>query len=379
MEFRSRVHRAGVRLPALRMLRFVLASLAIAMCTSQASAADDETPAWHLEQAKLIGRDGEQFENHLVKACNGGMGEACSLLGRLFESKKWWQRALEPSRRGCDLGWANACGRVAESLLEGRKSAQYGQEVAADPVQARSWLDRACNGGDGFYCRMLARTLREGIGGPADPKRARAVATKGCKDGTLEQSCGELGLILDEGIGGPVDYEGARLAYQRACRAFDPESCTAWGDMMEKGQGGPVDRTNAIAAYVRACTDQTAPHYEACNAVGLLLMQGSPSADEKRAAREAVGTGCNGGNSDSCVNFAILLYNGDGGPSDKVLARQVLKSACQSKNWGGCMRLGLMMYDGEGGPADQKAGRVILQAACDSGMQDSCELLAQRP
>jgi predicted Ser/Thr protein kinase len=104
-------------------------------------------------------RDREAALPLLVRACTRGVGRACFTAATLtrLAGGDWRPRFVELSRRGCELGFGNACRRLGNHHVEGDRPAalrwyRAGCE-AGDPMSCR----RACELGDEAACAGAPR------------------------------------------------------------------------------------------------------------------------------------------------------------------------------------------------------------------------------
>ncbi|MGL5837327.1 MAG: tetratricopeptide repeat protein [Sphingorhabdus sp.] len=90
---------------------------------------------------------------------------------------------------------------------------------------ARKQFSETCDKGHMKSCTMFASMLDEGVGGPVDREKARALHIKTC-DGGIHQSCYNGGAMMFNGEGGPLNKAQARTMYEKGCKLGDEDSCT---------------------------------------------------------------------------------------------------------------------------------------------------------
>lgn len=116
-------------------------------------------------------------------------------------------------------------------------------------AQARACFEQARRGGSSEACALLALLLREGLGGPRDPARARRLyrdSLDGSGDEGLDPaSIAALGMMFAEGEGGPRDIAAARRYLSVAARYG---SLTATCGLMDLPPTDPKDPPYAIGS-----------------------------------------------------------------------------------------------------------------------------------
>lgn len=163
--------------------------------------------------------DKERVLDALRKACSGGVGYGCGVLGAVYGLGDLVPaddaKAHHFQARACALGQSDACFVQAQVALEGGP--------APDFEGAARWFERACNIGHGEACGMLGGLHQLGRGVPADEIRAEALFVEGCRRGD-GGSCVEL---LRRGAVLPLDGERRWQFLQSACAAGVVEACKA--------------------------------------------------------------------------------------------------------------------------------------------------------
>ncbi|MEZ4469998.1 MAG: hypothetical protein R3F60_04165 [bacterium] len=146
------------------------------------------------------------------QACEGGAGRACLALGTLTRSQG--QPGLAFFARACEAGEADGC---QEAAIE---------TATADPAQARTFAQKACDGGRAAGCGALGGLLVRGLGGPRDPAAAAPLLERACagKDGP---ACANLAVMYRRGDGVPADPARAERYRVQACEAGVQAAC-AW-------------------------------------------------------------------------------------------------------------------------------------------------------
>jgi TPR repeat protein len=237
-------------------------------------------------------REGQAGIDRLQTACNQPNGAAyCVQLGDYYRrgtvAQKDAAKALDAYERGCARYSTDACGKKGEMLARG-------DGVAADFVQAKTYLRRACpeldwggSSGDpgacafmgeayeagtfGFardpahaleiyeercqrwpgsaMCAMAAAKYEPGGVAPRDPDRASALYLRGCDYGTGDGvACVKAAPAVVR-----ADPKQGLAMYRRACFAGkDSASCLTVGDILAKDAAEKA-AANAKSFYLRAC------------------------------------------------------------------------------------------------------------------------------
>jgi TPR repeat protein len=116
----------------------------------------------------------------------------------------------------CDGGNADACSRAAGSYNSAGEDNLNGG-AARYYAKARTLHQKACDGGIGLSCQLLAVLYEYGNGGPEDDARARVLYKHNCDVGYWG-GCTDLGLFYELGVRGVAkDLSVARALYKKAC------------------------------------------------------------------------------------------------------------------------------------------------------------------
>lgn len=151
--------------------------------------------------------------------------------------------------RGCD-------GKIAISCLEGGNFARWFGGAGAGK-NAVAFHAKGCALEDVSSCLDLGRLQKDGFGDlKADPVVARATYAKICTTWRYTEPCYDYGGMLANGVGGPADPKKAREVYLANCEppGNDKYSCFAAAKMMRDGIGGKLDKPGALKAFTSACS-----------------------------------------------------------------------------------------------------------------------------
>ncbi|MFO0750656.1 MAG: hypothetical protein U1F43_34050 [Myxococcota bacterium] len=234
--------------------------------------------------------------DNLARACDLGLGLACSELAAWLESG--WPppvdlpAALVRHGQACALGIARSCvqaGLYHELGLAGHvdfaaAAASYSAGFARgdrdatvqlarlhrdgragyDGVGGPAWetrlQDAACGHDDAEACTVLAQRLRAGRGTSPDPARALTLARIWCAAGH-GPAC-TLGGVMLADLRRPVD---ARVLLQRACGLEDNPGCARLGELLVACPGPTCERHVGLSLLVDACRHDGDPG--ACSAL----------------------------------------------------------------------------------------------------------------
>ena len=116
-----------------------------------------------------------------------------------------------------DGGYAKAEFYLSQLYLDGKAG------VAKDPSQARSWLEKAAEGGDRTAMHNLALDEHQGIGGPRNPPAAAEWFRRAAELGLVDSQF-NLAAIYERGDGVSQNLAEAYKWYLVAGRAGDAES-----------------------------------------------------------------------------------------------------------------------------------------------------------
>lgn len=116
---------------------------------------------------------------------------------QLISTGPRWRNVTELQRFAAE-GDPQACFELGDRLLNG-------DELAADPVAARKWLEKAAQGGVGDAMFRLGKVYHDGIGGPRDFARALDYYAQAARAG-IPEAQHNIGAMLVSGRGVKRDY-----------------------------------------------------------------------------------------------------------------------------------------------------------------------------
>ena len=123
--------------------------------------------------------------NALAKACDGGDGASCFILGSLFSGGAGVPQdpsfAFELFQKSCDSGWWRGCGRLGVSYLNG-------QGTAVNPRLAIANFEKGCQGQNAASCLEAGQFYQTGKMGLKVEALARQRFQQACDLG-LQTAC----------------------------------------------------------------------------------------------------------------------------------------------------------------------------------------------
>ncbi|MBL8587822.1 MAG: sel1 repeat family protein [Methylobacteriaceae bacterium] len=150
---------------------------------------------------------------------------------------------------------ARALALFRADAMERRRDGRivFGPETGADGErearrrQAREWLREAATAGEAQGRELYGKMLEYGVGGEAQPTRARALYA----DAGTRLARWRLGRMLEQGRGGPKDMVSARRLYRLASKAGQIDAAYDHARLLRAGLGGPKDPIAARAELER--------------------------------------------------------------------------------------------------------------------------------
>ncbi len=360
-----------------------------------------------------------------IKSCETGAYD-CFKAGLLTAGSYTGQsdpvKALALYRRGCDAKSERSdqeasCDRLINLLVYGGAEVQNTQEarerIAKNQCSVSKLYPPADKAkslrGDKLYCAILADLLFDGLGGPADPKKAEQLMRMSCALGQ-DSAC----KVLETRNLGRDDYKAAvalrdlgftyqaRDLFETRCTAQDGLACNEAGrltinDQPEKGRrfyarsctlgnavgcynsgvqlrrlGGADNLVAARAAFQKACEAKDAP---ACWLYGVMLAAGEGGPKDQVEANRVYTFACDNRNAAACNNLGNIYKNGLDVAVDLVKARALFEKACELGDGNGCNNGGITFAKGEGGAVDDTKARSLYQKACDKNIGAGCNNL----
>lgn len=226
------------------------------------------------------------------------------------------KRRLELNTRACEAGVEAGC--VQATLDRGTLGMATDAEVLAE-------LERRC-AADGGACTIAAARLFTGRHAPQDPKRAVALAHRGCNE------------------------------------RGDAEACESLGTESFLGEHLPRDRAAAVRYFGMACDRGLA---RACSKLGSMHREDKRPAMELELARRA----CEMNEASGCVIVGAMYGEGIGVPRSEPDAVRWFTEACRRADPDGCAYL---VSRGVALPLPDDLKRSTYQRLCRGGLAAAC-------
>jgi hypothetical protein len=168
--------------------------------------------------------------------CDDGNAAACAQLAGMLTGAADSSARLHALARGCDLGSADACFRLKESLDD----------------RSRALLGKECDGGNAASCYIFGTINLMGIAQASNYAHASAFFRRSCELGS-GVGCSVMSDTYRYGVGVSRDPRVAQQGYDKACsRTFLP-GCVALAGMLQAGEGNGRDTQRAQAVLDETC------------------------------------------------------------------------------------------------------------------------------
>jgi TPR repeat protein len=216
---------------------------------------------------------------------------------------------------------------------------------------------------------------------PSDDAEARRLFEMAAAAGRPE-AINALSSMVGNGIGGPVDLERARALVVQAADAGSLGAHLSLSDAYIQGAGGfPRDPARGYRHAVLAAESNLNMRSAAWAQwrVGMMNLNGVGVPADASAAYAWVARAADNGAVQGMLSRAVMLATGQGVAPDPASAREWYRRAAESGELGsahGLRGLGGMLVAGEGGPIDLARGYAYLVLAQEGGDQMAAHLVA---
>lgn len=291
---------------------------------------------------------------------------------------------------------------AAAATPQAEANFRAGQQAAmrSDRVTARREFERACDGGHLYGCTMLATMVADGVGGPADPRRARELFAKACvvniswSEASDAGACLMLGDMYAEGEGGPRQPARAAYLYARACDIGDGEACDGLAAMMMQEDLIPLNTDEMLVIIAgRTCLTNEFDYCEGLYELGAVnyssasayrtglqtfkeahrLPAGTPLSRKKAMLTEA----CEDGVARACARAAWEWKHGfQNMPVDHQQALTLYLRACVLGDGAGCDEVGDALRSGSAITKSLTDAADAYSLACQVAYPPGCRSLA---
>lgn len=305
------------------------------------------------------------------RACETGSGEDCFQAGLAHRDgelvKKDLPRAFELFSTGCVRKSAGACEAAGDMALSGEDGT--GRKV---PDRALALYTTGCElEGGGETCTRLGDVYRDAEGVPADPHKAVAAYTAGCKAGD-GQGCASLARMHEGDSGVKRDLQSAFAEHAWACQYGEGNSCYALGPLADATNASDELRGKAVALLQAQCDDSKRRVEDACQALALAYAGNNGLvAKDARRAFALVNESCSRGQRSSCLVVANFLTEGVGVVANKEAARERYATLCDQDLPEACWHLGNVYVD----LGRFEESTPLYARACEEGMAAACNNL----
>jgi TPR repeat protein len=232
---------------------------------------------------------------------------------------------LAALERQCETADLEACWLLAGTLIDGRG-------VPANAARGVALAEQACDGGKADACVDLAARFRDGRGVARDAARSLSLQEKACQLGKLQECLGAAS-DYENGEGVSPDVARADRLYSTACDHGEVTGCTALAWALLSGEHMPKDAKRATALLEKACA---AKDGSSCVRAGIIYFEGTGVAKNLRQAATLFEAGCAAGQAAGCANLGRMHGAGLGVPRDPVKAAALLGRACQAGDPSAC-------------------------------------------
>jgi uncharacterized protein len=332
--------------------------------------------ARHLNSGIFVPKDQERARGMYKELCEAGHADSCNAYGisHLSPTDGSWVSdesfiAGEPFfARGCALGSAKACNKMASFLRRG----SLGRTSESVGFFARSCgLARA---GSLIGCEEAVESYSSGAWSvPVDRERAAVLAAKGCTLGSqklcaLATSFGKPSFI--------TPAQEADLQLSQCKQEGDLRACYFLAHGMRRGYARGKDPYAARKLYELVCQGDQNQH-EACDDLGHMYLHGELGEPDLLKAASYLELGCgqsDNGVATSCRALGDLLAVGQVVPRDTKRAIAFYERACRLSAPMGCHQAGALKAMSGGEDAREMAERLFMRA-CASNDKESCETL----
>ncbi len=228
----------------------------------------------------------------LNKACKGGVGEACSLLGDMIwmetdpdqvNGKAMAKSAYDFLVKGCDAGDGYGCEIAGDIVTYKELTELYNQS------KAYSFYARSCDLGRNYGCYEQGQRLLKGDGTTADPQAGVSVWARSCEGGSADECESLAGVVVNGKFGVPKNTEIGVKLYMAAC-ALDVGYCEDAGKNVLK-YGGDIKL--AVAALTKDCDKYK--DSDGCGRLGQLYIEGKGVPKDPAKGRQLLAAACDNG------------------------------------------------------------------------------------
>jgi hypothetical protein len=240
---------------------------------------------------------------------------------------------------------------TAESMPAAAPVAPKEAPIPDNWLAAAEHFEKACDNGYAQACGSLAQMVVEGQAGPPDMGRAYDLYQRGCDKGD-ELSCA---AIAPTPASQPVAMPSAAPAVMDTAPAVAAAPAVA--------PAAVIDTAPAVAEATPAVAEAPAPAPAPTSAP----VQPTVPAFE---AEQNLFDACQHGESGACNELGERHTHGDGVSKDYDRAAKLFQRACAGGEMAACTNLGILYRVGEGVSQDELRAERLFQLACNGGAGD---------
>ncbi len=244
--------------------------------------------------------------------------------------------------------------------------AQAAHECRPDDAQD---CQAQCDKGQPASCARLARLIRSGKAGTADPAKSAQLFHMACQ-ADQGDACSDLGIQAFTGKGADVDQIRAVQLFDKACKLGEANGCFNLGNVYYEGGVVPTDRKKAFSLFEQACN---AGKPAGCINVGNMYDDGDGVSADSAKAFALFKKACEGSEALGCSNLAYMYAEGKSVAKDQAAALGLYEKACTLGNARGCEYAGTRYIKGDNVAADAAKGEGLLKRACELGATAACK------
>lgn len=294
---------------------------------------------------------------------------------RRFDLGDMTDRAIVYYARAAEQGSSHAQRRLGDVYALRAEDAQAPQVQRSLYETARRWYRQASDQGNAQAALALARLVRHGLGGPADPAGALELYTLAAEAG-LPGADQELGLLLLQ----ENRFDEAIVWILGAAEAGDPEAQAVLSELYLLGIAVEQSDTLSLHWLERAAE---AGHISAQRDLAARYWSGVGMPQDRDRAFALLQAAAEGGNLLAQIDLGWMHYRGLGIPLDYGRARDYFTAAADAGSAEGQFRLAQMVQLGQGGrdlgPSEnhRQARELLLAAARQGYLPAQLELARQ--
>lgn len=212
-------------------------------------------------------------------------------------------------------------------------------------------------------------------GEPSDDAEARRLFEATGENGSPE-AINALASMVGNGLGGPADFERARALMLRAAALGSIGANMTLADLHIRGDGGfPRDPERGFAYALAAAESPDVRNAAYAQwRLGMMILNGVGTSADPARAYEWVARAADNGAVRGMISRAVMLATGEGVAPDPTAAREWYRRAAEKGELGNAHALrglGGMLVHGEGGPVELARGYAYLTLAQEGGDENA--------